>query len=240
MAGAWTQEAGRGQVIFSSISTEATSRFDRHGRPLRAGAFRKADSGLALEWGVRDGLTLLATASGLARSHQAGIEAIGAGSLGLRQRLWREGGTVVSAELMAGASGDRRLLGGPAWDAPWHAEAALGLGHSTTIRDLPAFVDTRMAYRLAGGGRRHALRADLTLGVRPVPNWLLLAQAFAWQETGGNGHWLPPRRRWLTAQASVVYEGFAPWLLQAGVLGTVAGRETGREAGAIVALWRRF
>lgn len=240
MAGAWTQDEGRGQIIFSSISTTASSRFNGRGRPVRSGAFRKLDSGLALEWGFREGTTLLATASGVVRSLPAGFEAVGAGSIGLRQRLWRDDRSVLSLDLLAGASGDRRLLGGPAWDAPWHGEAALGLGHSTEAFGLPVFADARAGFRFAGGGRRHAARLDLTLGVRPVTNWLILTQFFAWQEIGVSGGAMPPRRRWLTAQASVVYEGFAPWLVQIGVLGTLAGRETGQETGAVVSLWRRF
>jgi hypothetical protein len=238
-AGAWTQEAGRGEVIFSTRSTAATTRFDARGAPLRSGRFAKSDSRLALEWGLRDGTTLIGGLSGLARSLPAGFEGVGAGHAGLRQRLWRADTTVVSVEALAGASGDRRLLGGAAWDAPWHAEAALLAGRSGTLGGWPVFADARAAFRLAGGGRRHAARLDLTVGLRPAARWLVLAQAFGWRELGDDRRF-PPRRAWLTAQASVVYEGFSPWLLQAGVSATLAGRETTRETGALVALWRRF
>ena len=45
-------------------------------------------------------------------------------------------------------------------------------------RAWPAFVDVQVAQRFRFGGPPNELRADLTLGVRPLDRWLVLAQFF--------------------------------------------------------------
>jgi protein XagA len=236
-AGAWTRDEGRGEIIFSSASSIASRRFGSNGRPVAAGSFRKTDAGVSISYGWTADTTLLASLAGTLRQTDAGFEGVAGGTFGIRQALWRGGRTVVSAEVIAGISGERRLLTGAPWDPPFYGEAALQAGQSLEFGGYGAFADLRMAFRLSGAGRRHQARADLTFGIRPTKGWLVLAQGFAVAETGGSGF---PSRRWLTAQVSLVYEGFAPWSLQLGLNTRLAGREVAKDAGAVISLWRTF
>jgi protein XagA len=238
LAGAWTQGEGKGEIIFSNASAVANRAYDGRGRPVPSSSFRKTETTLSVAYGWTADTTLLASAGGTMRQIAAGLEGVGAGTLGLRQSLWRNAGAVISAEGIIGVTGEKRLLSGAPWDPPTYAEAALLAGQSLEIAGRGAFIDGRAAFRLASAGRRHQMRLDASFGIRPREGWLVLAQAFGVQETGGGRKF--PARRWVTAQASLVYEGFAPWSLQIGVNARVLGRHVAKDSGAVVALWRKF
>ena len=58
------------------------------------------------------------------------------------------------------------------------ADLRLLLGHNFKLADLPAFFDLEVAERVRTAGYPSEFRADATLGVKVLPQWLLLAQSF--------------------------------------------------------------
>jgi hypothetical protein len=99
--------------------------------------------------------------------------------------------------------------------------------------DAKVYVDLQAA-RLQRRGLADENRFDTTLGIKPTDHWEVLAQTYAGQADHG-----AVRSHWLKTEFSVV-RAFGDWSLQAGWRDTVAGRETARDRGVVLAVWRRL
>jgi hypothetical protein len=113
------------------------------------------------------------------------------------------------------------------------------LGYSFGIAGMPSFVDLQLAQRFRGGAPPDEFRADVTLGIRPAPKWLVLAQSF---NVFSEGSGVPPFTSYdyQKFQLSAVYE-LTPWFaLQAGVTTTYAGRNALQENGLVLGAWYKF
>jgi protein XagA len=244
-AGAWLQDEGRSQVIFANTFTGSSSRFDRKGGRLRAGRFSKQESTITGERGWSESLTLLAGAS--AQNQTFSIDnataRIFSGTIsgGARIRLWNGDGTILSLQGTAQVRGERSFSGPlRRMDAPAEADMRLNLGHGFTLGSWTGFAELQTAYRWRGGANADELRLDAALGLRPLPQLLLLFQSFNTVATGANRRFAEGRSRQHKLQASAVYDLSQNWSLQLGVFGSVAGRNTIREQGIQLAWWRRL
>jgi protein XagA len=244
-AGAWLQGEGRTQIIFANTTTQSSSRFAHNGKPLRADRFSKQETAISVERGWSDQVTLLAGARFQLQTFPVdGVTsrfASGAVSGGARVRLWSDGGTIVSVQGTLQASGERSLPGPlRRMDAPVEADLRLNLGHGFAIGSWQAFAEVQTAYRWRGGGNRDELRFDTTFGVRPVPQLLLMMQSFNTFTATGRGRVGEGRPRQHKLQPSIVYDLSERWSLQVSAFASIRGRDSIKEQGAQVALWRRL
>jgi len=116
------------------------------------------------------------------------------------------------------------------------ADMRLQLFRGFEIGNLPAFLDAEFAWRASGQFGDEA-RADLTFGLRPRADLLLLAQSFSVVSPR------PPAGGVAYAQkfeVSAVYS-FTPRLsLQLGVIDAPVGWNSPAERGVASAVWWRF
>ncbi|MEX6507072.1 hypothetical protein [Jiella sp. M17.18] len=238
LAGAWTLSAGRGQAIVTGLYSGATAAFDERGGSVDHPDFAKGTVSGRVEYGLTDRVTILG--SGEIGSERDGDlpfarPAMSEAAIGARVRMYDRDGFVASAQLsgLVEPSGDGRHLD---WSQPT-LEPRLLAGYGFQIGGMPAFVDAEAGYRYRTGTAPDEIRIDLTVGLRPWPDVLILAQSFSTISAGGG---TAGRYDYHKAEGSVVYDVSKRWSLQAGVFATVAGTNALKERGLVTALWYRF
>lgn len=209
--------------------------FDPAGDLLGLPAERRDRSlGLFVEYGLTDRFTLRAKGDWQS-GEDAFVDYEGRGPLeiGLVWQAWRDDRSALSLSASYANGGEGRNAGYALpgqGDQDWEVRAAYGRSFGTTGLTPPIFVEGQAARRLRDG-LPDETRVDLTLGSRFATDWMGLVQAYGGEADGG--------ARWVSAEASLVRD-FGPWSLQAGWRETLAGRETPKSGGPVVALWRRF
>ncbi len=239
-AGAWTQPAGSGQLVLSFFHSDSPKSYDANGRLSPRPDYRKSELYALYEYGLTDRLTLILTPSLQdIRSGQDRQSGLGYSDLGLRYRLLQQGGWVGAVQALArlpqGDADNRPQLSDS--DTQYEVRGLLGKGFQLGGHD--AFVNLEAAYRLRMGAPPNELRLDLTAGYRLTPALQLLAQSFTTVSAGGGaaGQSFYDDTK---LQLSLAYDLDPATTLQAGLLATVAGRNTLRERGLMLALWHRF
>ena len=235
LAGAWPMKAGEGQAILKYEDQKADTGFTPDGVEVAIDPRHDQTVSLYGEYGLTNRLTLQAKAA-VTRGHDRFVDYDGRGpiELGLRYALLHTDRSVVSLYLGAAKDGVGRNAG---YAAPGRGdtdlEARLLAGASRQWRVASLFAELQVA-RLKRSGLAGETRADFTLGVRPTPRWLLLAQGYA-----GQADSKPVRSRWNKSEISVVHD-LGAWSLQAGWRQAVSGREAPADHGPVLAVWRRF
>ena len=82
-------------------------------------------------------------------------------------------------------------------------------------------------------------RADLTVGPKPAPGWILMLQDFTTVSMPSSNRNCPAWRS-SVIQASLVIPLAARWSLQFGLFASVLAVKTNTERGAALSFWRRF
>ena len=115
------------------------------------------------------------------------------------------------------------------------AEARLQIFHALEILDLPGFLDAQLGYR-ARGQNGDETRADLTLGLRPREDFMLLAQSFtALAPWRGGGAFVTQK-----FQLSGVYDLNRAFSMQLGVAAAPFGFDSPAERAIVTGFWARF
>jgi hypothetical protein len=216
--------------------------FIGNGSTIRTGRFTKQEITIVAEHGLNQDLSLLAglraEAARLPPDAATSYAGTGAVRAGAKARLWSNSDSVVSVQgwFEAGKS-----LSYPdrirAWSAPAEGEIRVNAGRNLLVADWPIFLDAQMAYRWRGGGRPDEVHIDLTAGLHATPRFTILLQSFnAVAVARENGASMRRHK----VQPSLVYAFSQSLSLQAGVFATVAGRNVGRERGALISLWYRL
>jgi hypothetical protein len=235
LAGAWPVEPGRTLVIAKYEGTSADQGYDPDAVLVDIHHRRDQTLSVFVEHGLTPRLTLQAKA-GVTRGHDRWVDYSGRGpvELGMRYAVRRTDRSSLAIYLGAGEAGAGRNAG---YAAPGQGsldlEARVLYGRSGVWKGREVYVDLQAA-RLKRQGLADESRIDATLGLRPAKRWLLLAQTYAGQ---ADRH--PVKSRWLKSEISVVRSS-GDWSLQAGWRDTVSGRETTRDRGVVLALWRRL
>ncbi|PNG25968.1 hypothetical protein [Methylocella silvestris] len=240
VAGAWLMPPGAGQIIAGTAFSGSARAFDAQGRLVPVPSYQKFELGAYVEYGLTDWATLVATPSYDRISQPAPAvpySGIGQSGLGARFGLYHTDALVFSAQgLLAspGASFNGNLQP--------HRAASLDLramaGYNFTLGAAAAFLDAEAAYRLYAQAQPGEWKFDVTFGVRPIANWLVLMQSFGSLQPGQAEGF--PQSWWEKLQGSVVYDFNSVWSAQIGVFMTVAGKNTGRELGPVGAIWYKF
>jgi protein XagA len=242
-AGAWLESEGRGQVIFSSSMMLADQRFDKKGKPLRTERFIKQESRTALSYGLTPDITVLGTLAGTSQSTLLDDGTVQNRSLapggGVRVRLWNNTDSVIS--IQASAEGRyERALGEvlTRLEPRVQAEARVLAGHNFMVGDWSAFGEAQMGWRWRGSGFANEAVLDLTLGVRAHPSVQILLQSFNTVALGRDAG--ASRVRQHKLQLSAAIDITRAITAQFGVFTSLSGRDSLREQGGVLALWRKF
>ena len=239
-ASAFLEPPGSGQIISELSFSNSNRYYDGHGRLLPVASYRKFELSSYIEYGVVPRVAIILQPSadhietgGLQPAHYTGV---GTTDVGLKFGLYEAPGVAFSFQTTVRAppirDGSPALVGNRDAEADIRFLAAKG----GIIAGYETFVDVEAAYRTRGDGWANEVHVDLTLGVRPIPRILLLAQLFNVIATGT----APQHTSWSKFQGSVVYDLDPAWSVVAGGFVTVAGRDAGRELGPLVAVWYRF
>ena len=244
LAGAWTQQKGKGLVIANVAHSTADTRFDDVGDTASVKDFQKTEIRVYLEYGLTDWATFVAQPewrhkeTGPERGEE--VDGLGRVDAGVRIRLWQNDSSVFSVQAsgrMPGASD--KLAPANGGDTDWEADARLLYGRGFPLWGRHAFTDMQLGYRVRFGDPADELRFDLTTGIDVTPKILALFQSFNSVSIGeAKGPFLPTREHKISA--GIVYRFDEDWSFQVGGLVTVGGRNALKERGVVLGIWRSF
>ncbi len=236
-AGAWTKNKGELQVILKAESMRATQGYGPDGIPTGLPAERRDQLlGVFAEYGLTKRLTLQIKGD-FQRGEDAFVDYEGRGpiEIGVTWQVWRNDHAAVSLYAGYADGGEGRNAGYAApgeGDSDWEVRASVGQSSMPEDqRDAATFMELQVARRYREG-LADETRVDFTYGTHLGRGWSVLTQAFAGATDDGGA-------RWLSLENSIVHHR-GDWSFQAGWRQTIAGRETPRASGPMLAIWRRF
>jgi hypothetical protein len=244
LAGAWTFDEGHGQVGVTATISSATEVFDGSRSLVSAPRYNKFEVQALFEYGVTDWFTAIVSPGlqhvDIAAPADASRTGLGYTELGGRARVMQGSNWVFSVQSTVRVpgtfdQGNPAAIGYTGFD--YDVRALFGM--TFTIGDWPAFLDAQLGQRYRFGGPPSELRADLTLGVRPLPRWLVLAQVFNVVAEYAAPP-IFPSYDYSKLQLSVVHDLTPQWALQAEGFTTFSGRNALQENGLLAAAWYRF
>lgn len=261
-AGAWLYPEGKGQVIVTTTFADARKAYDAQGRLIETPPYSKFEARAYVEHGVTDRLTFVGEASYLDFSGapspgdhvnllinqaKAGLPlspvgppglsygGFGLGAAGARVKLYDFGPVIVSMEasLRAAPQEARRFLD---MRDTVQADARLLFGRPFEIFGFRGFFDAQFGYR-SRGQNGDEIRVDLTAGVRPLDQLLLMAQSFSAIAPRGGIATLVAAQKF---QFSAVYDVTPQISAQIGFVSALGGVNSPVERGVISAVWWRY
>lgn len=243
-AGAWMQPKGHGQVIVSGTYTNSDKGFDDSGTAVDIPDYGKFELNTYFEYGITDSVTAIVQPQlrsvTIGAPTNADSFGLGYTDLGARMRFWSNEKSILSGQALAripGSTDDSNPARVGSTD--FEADLRVLYGRSFALGTWASFLDAQVAYRTRSGDPPDEVRADFTIGTRPRPDLLLLAQSFN-TFSSGNAEGFFTDAREHKVQMSFVWEFAEDWSLQAGAIATVAGEETLQERGVVLGLWHEF
>ncbi len=244
LAGAFNQQAGKGQVIVTTNFSTAGDNFGPTGKFVPASNLGKFEATALLEYGFTDWLMGIVKPSVL-DLHSSGppsttYSGLGATEIGLQARVLQFESSVVAVQATLRVPGASNS-GNPLVAGMNRTEEDLRVlfGHGFEVGGWQSFVDLQAGYRWRGGGPPDEMRIDATIGTRPVSWLMFMLQSFNTISQSSNSLVFPSVRQH-KLQASVVYDFSKSWSVQLGAFANVAGRNIAAERGALLAAWYRF
>jgi hypothetical protein len=248
LAGAWTEDEGRWLLVNqATFNQTSTGGYDQQGRSAGTGRYRQFEFSPYIEYGVTQDFTVglqprfdyvnLSYNTGRTGQSNGGLAEV---NLFTRYTIYRWDFDVVSVQGMFGLPGVGASTQ-PQIAMPWaEYEARVLWGHAFDVTDeIGGFVDTSIAYRFSGGHAADQIHLDATIGIKPDPDWLIMAQGFATRsvrnQTGTGGDYDQIR-----VQLSVAHQIDDDVWLQLGGFRDVGGRKLARATGLLAALWFKF
>ncbi len=251
-AGAWTQDAGKGQAILNGWYYATDELYNNSGNKASQPDYTKYELNPYIEYGLLSGVTIGANLS-LQRAQQdisTGGDVtnygIGDSEFFARFRVWQQNGVVVSLEplikLPSPESGsDTPALGGR------HPDAGLGIsaGYGFSMYGQNHFANLDAGYRYRFGDPENQARYAGTLGIGINDRWMVMPQAFltyrtdspavaTFTQSSGDDFNL------VKLQLSAVYKINDAVALQVGGFSHVDGKNVGAGNGALFSVWKKF
>lgn len=226
-AQSWTQPAGRGQII-GTVTLKTLSGGSAEGRSGRRFG-NIAEFSPFVQYGATDWLTVIVQPRlqlGWGGSERQG--GYGETDMGARMRLWSDTNSVFSLQAVARLPASLPRFG----DTGFGADVRGVYGTNLQLFNLPAFFVAEAGYR-RWSDRPDQWVSDVTLGVKPADDWMVLAQSF-------NRFSLSFSSSQTKLQLSVVHRITERLSLQLGGYATAYARNSDRESGIIAALWYNF
>lgn len=233
-AGAWLFEPGDGVVIATAAFTGSANAYDENGRLQPISDYRKFELRAHIEYGVTPWLTGVFKTDGRLETQDGQDTTTGVTGLGARARLAKTDRAVISAQLVGYTPG---LDTNAVWlqSEPAALDARILFGRSFMLFGQPAFIDAQGGYRATASGGSDEVHLDLTLGLKPSPRWLLMAQTFSTISINASEPY-----RYHKVQASALYRLAHGFGIQLGATGTIGGISALQERGVFSALWYEF
>lgn len=242
---------GEGQAITYSAFSSSTQYFDDHGHLEPLSDYKKFELGTYIEYGLTDALTLVAAPGYDVIRQPAACSANGdfipgqsytgpaESGLAARVGLFHSDNAVVSVQ--AGVLSPGGSLANVISPFLIHRTTSFDMramaGRSGLFLGMEAFAEIEGGYRAFTGGQPGEWHFDLTGGVRPLLQFLVMLQSFT---TISNGSGWYSHYSWTKLQPSVVVDLTPQWAFQIGGFITVSGVNAGREIGPFVGIWYRF
>jgi hypothetical protein len=243
-AGAWTLDAGTGELIITGTAMQANSVFDSNSKLQSIPRYGKEEAQALIEYGVSNWFTAMLQPSlqhvNIAAPFGAERGGFGYTDIGGRARIWSDDSWVVSAQATFRIPGVLDKINPAAigyTDPEIDIRGLVGYGFKAGT--LPAFIDVEVAQRFRLGGPPDEFRTDITFGIRPVDRWLFLAQSFNVVSEGA-GTWGFGSFAYHKFQLSAVYALTPTLSLQLGGYSTYWGRNALQENGLVVGAWYKF
>jgi protein XagA len=243
-AGAFNIPEGQGLAIFDFTFAGGDRYFNGLGKLAPANAFERGDISAYAEYGVTDWLMAVVrpdvTLISLKGEPSGRYTGLGTTEGGAQLRLLAFGPAVLAVQgtfRLPGSTdrGNPALIGQTSHDADLR-----GLfGYGFDVNGWPAFLDLQGAYRFRDSDAPDEAHTDLTLGVRPWTDLMVLLQAFNTTGVGRGTPWFP-RERYTHVELSGLYDLDPSWSVQLGAYTTVLARDSLRDQGVVTAVWRRF
>ncbi|MDI7774615.1 hypothetical protein [Asticcacaulis sp. EMRT-3] len=240
-AAAWPEDPGHSEIIASFEPGSASRGYDATGHadaPLDN--WRQTEASLYIDHGVTSRFSL-ATKLNFKVYNTDNIKFSGLSSLEIDGRYALHVGNDYVLAVGAGLEGlgkGRRsdydnLFGRQGTDL----DLRIYLGRNFRIARTPAFIDLQAARHIRQFNPDE-WRLEGTLGLKPSPRWMVMAQVFSGRADRQNGY----QAQWLNTELSVVRSLGASQKtsLQLGLRQTTAGRNVPRVNAFIVSLWRRY
>lgn len=243
-AGAWTLEQGHGLMAVGATPSTADDAYDGSRRLQPTPRYNKVELQALIEYGVTDWVTAIMSPGlqhiDIASPISARRTGLGYTELGGRVRFLTGENWVLSGQATTRIPGtfDTTNPAAIGYNGFEH-DFRLLYGMSFALNGWPAFVDLQVAQRLRSGDPPNELRADVSLGVRPLPQWLVLAQVFN-VVSEGNSPPIFPSYDYSKLQLSVVYDVTPRWSVQMGGFTAFSGRNALQENGLTVGAWYKF
>jgi protein XagA len=253
-AGAWTQDAGHGEIILNASYFETSHAFSSYGQiqPFGyGGRFQQIQINPYIEYGLTSRNTLVVNfwAQHLHYADQYhNFNSVGMGDMevALRRRL----NSPDSPWVVSGQA----LLLFPAYSAtttpaPGNHQEDFE-GRALVGRPIPwrhAYWDAEAAYRYRAGAPADEFRAEAAAGVKAFNRTELIGQFYAIKSMR-NGTPLAPNGNpnaqsdfdLYKSEISLVLRVHPRTRVQAGWIDAFSGRNTGHGSAAVIALWRSF
>ncbi len=233
---AFLQDKGATQFIQSAGISSFSRAFDANGRLKRASAFSKTSLDIFVGHGLTEAVSLIGEVSS-SRLMPRILTAtdVDSGTMwsamgGIRARLWHDGASIISVQALAGGGRDMGRAG-------MMGDVRLLLGHNFNLAGYSGFADLQAGYRQTAPGSRPELRFDASFGLRLHPDVQIIGQVLT---AHGFSHAGQPRSLRVKTALSLAWDISKTWSIQIGGFTTVYGINTGQEAGATLAVWRRF
>jgi hypothetical protein len=243
-AGAWTLDAGTGELIITNTAMQATTVFDSNSKLQSIARYSKEEAQALIEYGVTNWFTAMLQPSlqhvNIAAPFGAERGGLGYTDIGGRARIWSDDSWVVSAQATFRIPGvlDKTNPAAIGYTDPEIDIRGL-VGYSFKAGTLPAFIDVEVAQRFRLGGPPDEFRTDISFGIRPVDRWLFLAQSFNVVSEGA-GTWGFGSFAYHKFQLSAVYALTPTLSLQLGGYSTYWGRNALQENGLVVGALYKF
>jgi hypothetical protein len=242
-AGAWTLDAGNGQVITATTISNASKSFDADSKAIDDVTFTKTFMSAYVEYGWKDWLTLVAVpeyadaaSAGVGRMTERARDFAFSG--GARVRLFNDDG-VFSIEAMARSAGAFELDTSFRQKPGKELELRALYGTHFEMFGREGCLDVEAAQRWATGSRPDETPIDITLLYDIGWRTNALLQSF---NVISEGAGRPPfdHYRYHKLAFSVVRPVWGQTSLQAGGFISPAGQNALREQGVFLSIWTKF
>jgi protein XagA len=239
LAGAWPVPVGEGLLISKYETASAESEYDAKGTLNTLSHWAARDFSVYGERGFSKGITVFAKANYQSlKTPFERYEGFGTLEIGGRVKLWNsDWSTLALGGSVEGLGHGRRNDFDQQRSKTTDKEVRLYGGHSFRIKGMDSFIDLQVARRFRSS-EADQWRTDLTLGLKPNANWLVMAQV--WAGKTDRASW--GRAVWVNQEISVARH-FGPkqsLTLQLGIRQTTYGENVPRVRAASLSIWKRF
>jgi hypothetical protein len=239
VAGAWPQESGRGQVIIKLEPSTADKGFDGDGNTASIGKWDTRNVSVYSDYGLTDRITVYAKADYQDfKTDSTSYSGLGSVEIGGRVTVAKTDTAILAVGAgVEGLGKGRRSDFDQATSKGTDAELRAYGGKSFKIAGKDAFLDVQVAKRWREK-EADQVRVDATVGIKPDPKWMVMAQVYAGQtdkEAWG-------RAKWTNAELSVVrHLGDKQDIsVQLGARQTLSGENVPQVKALSLSIWKRF